>query len=79
MTDQKQRVVLNGESSPWLEVFGGVPQGSVLTLLCFLVYVNDNVEIVSGSIKLYADDAKAGVRSRGGAVLTPIPAPTLGS
>ena len=58
LTDRKQRVVLNGESSPWLEVFSGVPQGSVLGPLCFLVYVNDIVEIVSSSIKLYADDAK---------------------
>ena len=58
LTDRKQRVVLNGESSPWLEVFSGVPQGSVLGPLCFLIYVNDIVEIVSSSIKLYADDAK---------------------
>ena len=58
LTERKQRVVINGESSPWLEVTSGIPQGSVLGPLCFLIYINDLAEEVKSSIKLYADDAK---------------------
>ena len=51
-----QRVVLNGKCSQWSPIGAGVPQGSVLGLLLFLVYINDLVDNISSDAKLFADD-----------------------
>ena len=56
LSDRRQRVVMQGEFSDWGRIEAGVPQGSVLGPLLFLVYVNDIVDIVSSNIRLYADD-----------------------
>ena len=56
LSNRTQRVVLQGELSPWCGVGAGVPQGSVLGPLLFLIYVNDIVDIVGSNIRLYADD-----------------------
>ena len=56
LTNRTQRVVLQGGLSSWGGIEAGVPQGSVLGPLLFLVYVNDIVDIVRSHIKLYADD-----------------------
>ena len=58
LTYRKQRVVINGAYSDWANVTSGVPQGTVLGPLLFLLYVNDLDSIVKNSkIKLFADDA----------------------
>ena len=56
LSNRKQRVLLNGKNSEWADISAGVPQGSVLGPLLFLVYINDLVENVRCDIKLFADD-----------------------
>ena len=52
----KGLVLLNGKSSEWKRISAGVPQGSVLGPLFFLVYINDIVKNINSEIKLFADD-----------------------
>ena len=56
LSNRKQRVVINGKSSDWGNINAGVPQGSVLGPLLFLIFINDIVDIVNSKIKLFADD-----------------------
>ena len=56
LRDRKQGVLLNGKCSQWASISAGVPQGSVLGPLFFLVYINDLVENVDSDVKMFADD-----------------------
>ena len=56
LSGRHQRVVLNGQSSKWSHIKAGVPQGSILGPLLFLVYINDLPEGLTTSAKLFADD-----------------------
>ena len=58
LTDRRQRVVIDGEVSSLKSFLSGVPQGSVLGPISFLVYINDLEEGVAGRILKFADDTK---------------------
>ena len=58
LSDRRMRIMVRGEYSEWVDVISGVPQGSVLGPILFLIYVNDIPEMVNCSIKMFADDTK---------------------
>ncbi|PLS49478.1 hypothetical protein CYV29_15670, partial [Carnobacterium maltaromaticum] len=58
--NRRQRVAVEGSFSKWRRVTSGVPQGSVLGPLLFVIYINDLEESIGGLISKFADDTKIG-------------------
>ena len=56
LSDRVQRVTLNGKTSDWECIRAGVPQGSILGPLFFLIYINDSGTDLKSNVKLFADD-----------------------
>ena len=57
LSGRNQRVVFNGIESNWEQIYSGVPHGSVLGPLLFLIYINDLTNGIISNIKLFADDS----------------------
>ena len=49
-------MILKGQASAWADVKAGVPQGSILGPLFFLIYINDLSENLKSTVKRFADD-----------------------
>jgi hypothetical protein len=57
LKDRQQRVIINGVASQWGNIEAGVPQGSVLGPLLFLIFINDITNTIKNcKIRLFADD-----------------------
>jgi hypothetical protein len=56
LSSRKQRVVYANSSSKWSSINAGVPQGSILGPLLFLIYINDIIGNINANIRLFADD-----------------------
>ena len=59
LSTRYQRVILDGCTSDWLPLTSGIPQGSIVGPLLFLLYINDLPNVInSRKIALYADGSK---------------------
>ena len=56
LTDRKQSVVLGGAQSSVLPVISGVPQGSILGPLLFIIFIGVSTEVSSSKLTIYVDD-----------------------
>ena len=58
LSNRRQRVKVEGKLSDWIQVISGIPQGSVLGPILFVIFINDMPDMVESMCQLFADDAK---------------------
>ena len=66
----KQRVVVDGIQSDLVTVDSGVPQGTVLGPILFLLHINDLPSVISSKVKLFADDCRYIEKLKAGKIKT---------
>ena len=59
LIDRRQRVIVDGEVSNRKSVLSGVPQGSVLGPILFLICINDLDDVIISKVLKFADDRKS--------------------
>ena len=58
LSNRRQRVVVEGKSSSWENMKSGIPQGTVLGPILFVIFVNDLTDDLTSMTKLFSDDTK---------------------
>ena len=58
LSDRVQQVNVNGTNSEWANITSGIPQGSVLGPILFVLYINDLPENIVSNVYMFADDTK---------------------
>ena len=58
LSNRRQRFVVDGDTSEWIPIISGVPQGGVLGPLLFILYASEMFELVENRLYAYADDSK---------------------
>jgi len=58
LTRRTHQVVVNSGLSSWLEVLSGIPQGSILGPILFILFINDLPDVVRSKAHVFADDTK---------------------
>ncbi len=58
LSNRRQCVTIHGTASDWSDVASGVPQGSVVGPVLFVIFINDMPDNIQNFISLFADDAK---------------------
>ena len=57
LSDRKQLIVLNGHGSSWMDLQAGVPQGSILRPLLFLICINDLPDDLTSNPNMFSDES----------------------
>ena len=58
LVGRQTKTTIRGKHSEWKEVSSGVPQGSVLATIMYLIYINDLGNGIDSYINMFDDDAK---------------------
>ena len=58
LVGRKQRVKVNGILSAWVAVISGIPQGSVLGPILFVLFINDLPDMINSTVHIFSDDTK---------------------